>query len=129
MPTVWPASGVLVSTAYDMARYLDANLSEAVAPARTPLVTAMQHARAPLFRVNDRFTQALAWRDFRAAPDVTIIDKTGGLAGTSTYIGFIPERHLGLVILANRGKQDPTPLGHRLLLQLARTTPVSVATP
>ena len=46
------------------------------------------------------------------------IDKNGGLAGTSTYIGMLPKRHIGFVVMANRGKCNATVLGRRLLLAL-----------
>jgi beta-lactamase class C len=37
----------------------------------------------------------------------TIVDKPGGLNNASAYIGLVPERKIGIVILANRGDVHP----------------------
>jgi CubicO group peptidase (beta-lactamase class C family) len=50
----------------------------------------------------------------------TIIDKNGGLPNTSTYIGFVPQQKLGVVILVNRGKQHATGIGRQILHALAQ---------
>ncbi len=48
------------------------------------------------------------------------IDKTGNFPGTTTYMGYIPNQKIGVVILANRALQpDVVNLG-RLILQQAR---------
>ena len=53
--------------------------------------------------------------------DLTIVDKNGGLNNTSTYIGMIPQKRLGIVILANRGKEPATRIGRQIMLALARS--------
>ena len=55
--------------------------------------------------MNPRNTQALAWEvnDFGGP---VIVDKPGGLNNSSTYMGIVLERRLGVVILSNRGGQD-----------------------
>ena len=55
-------------------------------------------------------------------PQNTIIDKNGGLNNTSTYIGFVPQQKLGVVILANRGRQNATKFGRQILHALAGET-------
>jgi beta-lactamase class C len=47
-----------------------------------------------------------------------VIDKNGGLTGTSTYIGMVPGRKTGVVVMANRGKCNATAIGRKLLLEL-----------
>jgi hypothetical protein len=47
------------------------------------------------------------------------VEKNGGLNNSSTYIGVIRARKLGIVILANRGDQDPADVGRRILWRLA----------
>src|SRR5262249_11313385 len=61
----------------------------------------------------------LAWQ-IVGAGNLTIIDKNGGLNNTSTYIGFAPQRKLGVVILVNRGKQHATPIERQILHALAQ---------
>ena len=83
------------------------------------MATFMALAQQPVFTVNPHFSQALAWQDVRSA-NLTILDKNGGLPNTSTWIGFTPQRHIGVVILCNRGKQPATRIGRQLLHALAQ---------
>jgi hypothetical protein len=68
--------------------------------------------------VNPHFTQGLAWQIVNRG-DLVIIDKNGGLPNISTYIGFAPSAKIGIVILANRGRQRATAAGRRILHVLA----------
>jgi beta-lactamase class C len=113
----WPGAGQIYSSARDMAVFLTANLGEL--PDHRPIEEAMALARQGVFTVSPRFTQALAWQDMRAG-NLTIIDKNGGLPTTSTYIGFAPQQKLGVVILANRGRQGATKFGRQILHALAQ---------
>ena len=113
----WPGSGQIYSSARDMATFLAANMGEL--PDHGPMENAMALAQQPVFTVNPRFKQALAWQDM-ASGNLTILDKNGGLNNTSTYIGFAPQRKLGVVILVNRGKQHATGIGRQILHALAQ---------
>jgi Beta-lactamase len=64
------------------------------------------------------YAVASAWQLVRNG-DVTIVDKNGGLNNTSTYIGMIPQKPLGIVILVNRDKQRTTRIGRQIMLNLA----------
>jgi hypothetical protein len=66
-----------------------------------------------------RLTLGLAWQ-IVSAGNFTIIDKNGGLPNTSIYIGFAPQKKLGVVILVNRGKQHATGIGRQILHALAQ---------
>jgi beta-lactamase class C len=112
----FPSAGQIHSSARDMATFLAANLGEL--PNQAPLEQAMKLAQKPVFTVNQRFTQALGWQRVRN-DGLTIVDKNGGLNNTSTYIGMIPDRGLGIVILCNRGKVPATRIGRQILLALA----------
>jgi beta-lactamase class C len=81
----------------------------------------MALAQQPVFKVNARFTQGLAWQIISAG-DITIVDKNGGLQNTSTYIGLAPQPKLGVVVLANRGRQGATKVGRQILHALAQQT-------
>jgi beta-lactamase class C len=48
-----------------------------------------------------------------------IVEKYGGLNNASAYIGFMPSRALGIVILGNRGNQYPNEVGRLILRELA----------
>jgi len=112
----WPGAGQIYSSPRDMSVFLAANLGEL--RDQRPLEDAMALAQKGVFEVRPRFTQALAWQVINAST-LTIIDKNGGLDSTSTYIGMVPARKLGIVILANRGKQRAAKVGRRLLHVLA----------
>ena len=113
----WPGSGQIYSSARDMATFLTANMGELAN--HGPMQNAMTLAQQPVFTVNPHFKQALAWQDVSSG-NLKILDKNGGLPNTSTWIGFAPQRKLGVVILVNRGKQHATAIGRQLLHALAQ---------
>ena len=113
----WPGSGQIYSPARDMATFLAANMGELAN--HGPMENAMALTQQPVFTVNPHFRQALAWQDVTSG-DLTIFDKNGGLPNTSTWIGFTPQRHIGVVLLCNRGKQPATRIGRQILHALAQ---------
>jgi beta-lactamase class C len=117
-PFNWPGTGQMYSSARDMAAFLAANL--AALPSERPLQEAMALAQASVFTVNPRFTQALAWQRVRN-DDLVIVDKNGGLNNASTYIGMIPQKRLGIVVLSNCGNEPATRIGRQIMLALARS--------
>jgi beta-lactamase class C len=114
----WPGTGQMYSSARDMARFLSANLG--ALPDNAPLQAAMAFAQQGVFTVGPRFTQALAWQRVTNG-DLVIVDKNGGLNNTATYIGMIPQRRLGIVILSNCGGEPATRIGRQIMLALARS--------
>jgi len=113
----WPGSGQIYSSPRDMATFLVANLGEL--SDHRPIENAMALAQQPVFTVGPRFKLGLAWQNVPAG-NFTIIDKNGGLPNTSTYIGFAPQRKLGVVILVNRGQQHATGIGRQIIHALAQ---------
>jgi beta-lactamase class C len=113
----WPGSGQIYSPARDMATFLAANMGELAN--HDPLESGMALAQQPVFTVNPHFSQALAWQDVRSG-NLTILDKNGGLPNTSTWIGFTPQRKIGVVLLCNRGNQPATRIGRQILHALAQ---------
>jgi len=113
----WPGSGQIYSPPRDMATFLTANMGELAN--HGPMENAMALTQQPVFTVNPHFSQALAWQNVTSG-NLTILDKNGGLPNTSTWIGFTPQRHIGVVILCNRGKQPATRIGRQLLHALAQ---------
>jgi beta-lactamase class C len=114
----WPGTGQMYSSARDMATFLAANLG--ALPNERALQEAMGLAQQGAFTVNERFTQALAWQVVRNG-DVTFVDKNGGLSNTATYIGMIPQKRLGIVVLSNCGREPATRIGRQIMLALARS--------
>lgn len=113
-----PASGGLRSTSRDMEKFLAANLG-----LRGPqnLLKAMKVAREPRFKVHNNLSLGLGWQ-ISTLEEKNLYDKNGGLAGSSSYIGFIPQEELGVVILMNKAKTDSTAMGRNLLKLLLNNT-------
>ena len=85
----------------------------------------MQFTRRGVVRIGPRITQALAWEvidpQAGAAGGPTIVDKPGGINNASAYVGLVPDRKLGIVILANRGDRMPHEVARNVILRaLAR---------
>ena len=114
----WPGTGQIYSSARDMAAFLAANLG--ALPNQRALQEAMALAQTGVFTVNPRFTQALAWQVVRNG-DITLVDKNGGLSNAATYIGMIPRKRLGIVVLSNCGGEPATRIGRQIMLALARS--------
>jgi beta-lactamase class C len=113
----WPGSGQIYSSSRDMATFVAANLGEL--PGHRPIEDSMALAQQPVFTVSARLKVGLAWQNVGAG-NFTIIDKNGGLQNTSTYIGLASQQKLGVVILVNRGKQQPTGIGRQIIHALAQ---------
>jgi beta-lactamase class C len=113
----WSGTGQIYSSARDMAVFLAANLGEL--PLDDPLRTALAFTHQGAFRITPRNSQALAWEIIHEGA-LTIVEKNGGLTNASSYVGMIPSRKLGIVILSNRGDQYPAEVGRCIMLALAR---------
>lgn len=97
-------TGQMFSTARDLSILLAACLDDgAVDP---QVWDALQMTQREAFRVGPQAGQAMAWETI-GTDGPTIVDKPGGLNNASAYIGLVPERKIGIVILANRGDVHP----------------------
>jgi beta-lactamase class C len=97
-------TGQMFSTARDLSVLLAACLDDgSVSP---HLWDALQMTQREAFRVGPQAGQAMAWETI-GTDGPTIVDKPGGLNNASAYIGLVPERRIGIVILANRGDMHP----------------------
>lgn len=111
-----PGSGAIHSTSKDMLQFLLANLQLA---GPKELQNAMQFAQEPQFKVRDKLTMGLGWQ--RVSFDaLLIIDKNGGLPDYSSYIGFLPEQKIGIVLLVNQTRAKPAQLGRKILKALSK---------
>jgi beta-lactamase class C len=116
---LWPGTGQMFSSARDMATFLAANLGEL--PGNGQLQADMRRAHRARFPIRNNSAQAQAWQAlaWEVHAEGPIVDKNGGLNNTSAYIGMVPSKRIGIVMLANRGEQDVTQTGRRILLELA----------
>ena len=124
----FPGTGQMFSSARDLAILLAACLGEpptlpspaSGAGSARGLREALQLTQREEFRVSPQYGQAMAW-EIESPFGVTIVDKPGGLDNASAYIGLVPERKIGLVILANRGDVHPFETARSTILpELAR---------
>jgi len=109
----FPGTGQMFSSARDLAVLLAANLGEV--PLDPELSTAMRLTQRGVFRIDGRFTQALAFEICNFGGP-TIVDKPGGIDNASAYLGMVPDKHLGIVILANRGARNPHEVARNVIL-------------
>jgi beta-lactamase class C len=142
-----PAYGVK-STAVDMIRFVEVNLRPALLDA--PVRQAVEGTHIAYFRVGG-MRQGLGWEQYpypialdrllagnsaamimeahaatklvppRAASGTRLFNKTGSTNGFSAYAAFVPEKKVGLVMLANRNIPIPARIraAHAVLEQLA----------
>ena len=109
----FPGTGQMFSSARDFAILLAAFLGEA--PVEPGLRAAMQQTQRGVFRISPHISQALAWEvvDFGGT---TIVDKPGGIDNASAYVGLVPDKKLGVVILVNRGARNPSEIARNVIL-------------
>jgi beta-lactamase class C len=112
----WPGGGALKSTARDMEKFLSANMGLA---GTKSLKAAMDFAQQPRFKVSDKLSLGLGWQNFHK-DKLVILDKNGGLDGSSSYIGFIKDQGIGVVLLCNKAKTEITALGRDILETLSK---------
>ncbi|OKO81737.1 serine hydrolase [Bradyrhizobium sp. NAS96.2] len=113
----FPGTGQVFSSARDLGILLQACLDGGVIDPE--LRAALQMTMRESFRVDAKFGQAMAWEHVRL-DGVTVIDKPGGLNNASAYIGLVPARRFGIVLLANRGDYPHEIARYRILPALAR---------
>ncbi len=97
LPTL-AGAGALRSNVRDMLRFLAANIGEP----KTQLELAMRTAHVPREKISDQMSIGLNWH-IRSVGKSKIVWHNGGTAGFRTFIGFDPEREVGVVVLTNSG--------------------------
>ncbi|WP_165405789.1 serine hydrolase [Bradyrhizobium genosp. SA-3] len=110
-------TGQMFSSVRDLASFLAACVDgRSVDPHLREALRMTQHES---FRVDEKFGQGMAWESVHL-PGVTVVDKPGGLNNASGYIGLVPARRLGIVLLANRGEYPHEIARYKILPELAR---------
>ena len=122
----WFAAGALRSTALDMLRFGEANLSHQEIdgrPVSEELISAMKTAQAPVYLLpSGKAKQGMAWvtnlGDEQAGQHVEVL-KNGGTVGFSTVILINPSKDAAIFIAVNQTKSNPAPIA----IQIGRHLP------
>lgn len=113
----FPGAGQMFSSARDLATFVAACIDgRAIDP---HLREALRMTQREAFRVDEKFGQGMAWETVHL-PGVTVVDKPGGLNNASGYLGLVPARRIGLVLLANRGEYPHEIARYRILPALVQ---------
>ena len=110
-------TGQMFSSARDLAIFLAACLGDGVTDPQ--LGDALRMTQREAFRVDRKFGQAMAWETIDA-DGVGVVDKPGGLNNATAYMGLVPARKVGVLLLANRGEFPHEIARYRVLPALAR---------
>lgn len=113
----FPGTGQMFSTARDLATFMAACIDGNVADPQ--LREALRMTQREAFHIDQQFGQAMAWENI-ALSGVDIVDKPGGLNNASAYVGLVPGRRIGLLLLANRGEFSHEIGRYHILPALAR---------
>ncbi|QOZ73638.1 serine hydrolase [Bradyrhizobium arachidis] len=112
----FPGTGQMFSSARDLGAFVAASVDgRSVDPHLREALRMTQHE---VFRVDEKFGQAMAWENVRL-PGVSIVDKPGGLNNASGYLGLVPARRIGIVLLANRSEYPHEIARYKILPALA----------
>ncbi len=122
-------AGALWSNAREMARYLQTELAQGVAPGGTRIVSAenLEETWAPVVDVPNLYggppemaaamtRYGLGWLngEYRGQ---RVVSHAGGTAGFTSEIAFLPDADLGIVILTNSLNLRPVPLAFAFAVQ------------
>jgi beta-lactamase class C len=113
----FPGTGQMFSSARDLGLFLAACLDGRSADPQ--LREALLMTQREMFRADEKFGQAMAWENVHLG-GLTVVDKPGGLNNASAYVGVVPARKLGIVLLANRGEYPHEIARYRILPALSR---------
>jgi beta-lactamase class C len=118
----FPGTGQMFSTARDLsilvAACLDGQVNDPQLREALKMIQRERFEVSPKFG-QAKFGQAMAWENVHL-DGVNIIDKPGGLNNASAYIGLVPKRNIGIVLLANRGEFPHENARYEVLPALSR---------
>jgi serine-type D-Ala-D-Ala carboxypeptidase/endopeptidase len=108
---VLAGAGALRSTVHDMLRYIRANVD----PPKNRVGAALTATQVMRFNPGQGpMTMGLGWHRIVGPGGDTSFFHNGGTAGYRTFVGFNRAKRVGVVVLANGGR-DPDDIGRHLL--------------
>lgn len=142
------------TTATDLTQFLKANMN--MLPLGSTLQTALDNTRKSYFQVG-AMSQDLVWEEYAlpvdlqvlqkgnsgamiynpipvvakippAAPRANVwVNKTGSTNGFGAYVAFVPSKHFGIVVLANKNypNEERVEIAHRIFEALAKLRVIS----
>jgi beta-lactamase class C len=113
----FPGTGQMFSSARDLVTLMAACIDGNVADPQ--LREALRMTQREVFHIDREFGQAMAWENVDLG-ELDIVDKPGGLNNASAYVGLVPARRIGLLLLANRGEFSHEIGRYHILPALAR---------
>jgi CubicO group peptidase (beta-lactamase class C family) len=115
-PYDFGGAGDINSTVEDMSRWVRLQLGNGTFEGRR-LVTAesLAFTRTPKVAVSDKVSYAMGW-DVRQTPNGSIISHNGGTIGFGAFVGMLPDRDVGVIVLTNTQNMGcPDAIGQWLL--------------
>jgi len=123
-PNAWPAGGAIRSTSSDMVRFLQTCLYSVQlppdAPSPSPLIAGIRQSVKPIVQLGPKRAQCMSWMRMEMPAGFTIFDKNGATSGFCSYVGFVPETGVGVVLLYNKTCARAAVAGKRILQNLSR---------
>lgn len=107
------ASGGLVTTAEDLAKFLAAQMK----PGKFSKEVLDQLHTETMLSSGDGSRNALGWAIRSNEYVGRVLKKNGGRSNCSAWIGFAPEHSVGVAVVTNCGGPDVDPIGYKLLEQ------------
>ena len=118
-------AGTLKSSVSDMLLFVKAQLGDSPLRAAVQLSQQTHFATPKKASEDDRKPQALgvglAWGIYALKDGATLFRHNGGTGGFRSFVGFIPKRQIGVVVLTNSAQTGVDDLG---LHQLLKTSPL-----
>ncbi len=122
-PSVYPygslvADGGLISSALDLARYITMHMNGGQLGSAQLLspqgIAAMHTGRVNYPQQNGPFGQAQYGYGFGTIPDFfgqRVVSHSGSVGTATSYLGFLPESKMGIILLTNGSGYAPSSLG------------------
>lgn len=96
---VLAGAGGLRSSASDMLRFI----AEELDPSSTPLASAVELSQKIRYHVSPQLALALGWQVSTLPDSTQFYWHNGGTGGGRSFVGFAPDRSVGVVVLTNSG--------------------------
>jgi CubicO group peptidase (beta-lactamase class C family) len=111
-PYDFGGAGDLNSTIEDMARWVRLQLGNGSFEGRRLVSPAnLAFTRTPKVAISDKVSYALGWV-IQQTPNATIVWHNGGTSSFGAYIGLVPDREVGVIVLTNAANMGlPDALG------------------